>query len=904
MPDAPSSASLAALTQALRQGKGRAATEAFKSLAQLETSPEEAGRMSGEALQSLWDQFFVEAVTGFAKWLESFPLEEATRPALAPVEQAIEWADQWRRTWLEVAGEREARILREHVRSDHLKEALALARQILSSARSPEALRAQAVRLGVILGSLDNDRPAAEKVMTRLKIELGEKGQAGTMAAEGIDEGCGQSRRNVTLTDMGQREMAWNRIHTDAVVELIRQLPDAATAGHPTDEQQERAWRRFHAACAGWFLASAQGAAAFSDLARLLREFCPTDPRAAGPVEGVEDVAFLRLNGLARLTAVRTMRRLGKCRRLVDATLQAYERTPAGSRAQENIVRLMGGLSSSSFAQPLARRLDDRNCAHMVDDIIDALGRIGDAQSHEMLEERFKAETGARRIDPPRRRRIETILAALGRIARHPDTSTRDRNAIARTCFENLPDDRSLARAALSHFCSFDPAGLAPDVRRLALRNIVDSLWSLDTESKLAPGNPAQRSELGFREELVEIVRNMGQAALDPLLEEAHRRVMQYSGAYWAMAEVLADIGDQSALPLLRMMLTNTLQTDENAIPEHLRETYYDAAMNERVPLSKDKIVHALVFTIHKIGGEEGMQLLQDVAEDIRTGEREAPGPMTMELLAELLVPGKLSKERAAPPPKPSVEAPGTTNSDRNAVALDGVPSDWLEDTEAAPPRAARQDEARPRRDDPEKALLKDIAGKGLFKAKIENRVGAIQEAAARGEIQYVVPLCRLLDDSNVALRGAAETALLRIVRPAAGESIFRIALGEMLDFLHKATDDQAKAIAALINKMRPDRDPTRGIVERFNNSVSDQRVKRITGDILHPPDPRSYQVKRQLAAGDRDGDEEAEATEAAPASHQDLLAMKMEYMAARRKWIQGGKQGDPPEPPPGYPGA
>ena len=895
------------MVRALRTGKGRAASEAFQEMAALAADPAGAGRQLGGYLVRLWDDFFVEAVWGFAAWLDKLSENPAARAALEPIEPLLEAAREWQRSLRDIAGEREARMLREQVRGDALNDALKLSRSILTRAKSPESLRAQAVRLGVILGSLDHDRPAADKVMRRLREDLAAKGEPGRAAADGIVEGCDQSRNNLSLTEAGQRELAWNRMHTEAVVTLIQRLPDAATAGGPTPEQEERAWRAFQAMMAAYFRLAADGAAPFSDVARILREFCPTDQRGTGPVEGVEDVAFLRMNGLAKLTSVRTMRRLGAKKRVADATVQAFRAADRGSRASGTLVRLMGGLSNSAFTEDLLEALGDRKFRTMVDDIVDALGRVGDARCHVTLEKRLEDFAGARTLDPPKRRHMEAVIAALGRIARHPDTSQDDRNAIARRVFEITPGDRSLARAALSHFCAFDPAGLAPDVRRMAVRFIVDSLWSQDPTSRHAAGDPAQRTELGFREELVNILTNMGAVAQDALLEEAQRRAMQYSGAYWAVADVLAEIGDAKALPLLRMMLANAIQTNEAAIPEHLREHYFDGAQNKRVPLSKDKVAHALVFAVNKIGGAEGRKMLSDVAERIRSGRWDEPGSQTMELLASILVPDQLARDRDA-----ERAAEATPESAEAAAGDDfsGLPSDWVGESGAGGAEefgdaGGASDVPRPRKGDSEKALLKDILGKGLFKTKIEDRVSAIHEAAQRGETQYVDPLCQLLDSDQVVLRGAAETALLELVRPTRDEPTFRIGLIEMLDFLRKSSDAQGKAISALVMKMRPDRDPTRPIVSRYRATEDDERMKRILGDILSPPAhvPGARPASPAAAQPDAEGAPEGEGGKKKAVDTRDPLQIRMDYMAARRKWIEGGKQGDPPEPPKGYGG-
>ncbi len=366
--------------------------------------------------------------------------------------------------------------------------------------------------------------------------------------------------------------------------------------------------------------------ACFVDLARILREFCPTDEHPTGAIEGIEAVAFLRLPPADKLISVRAIRRLGQNLRLAKTLLHAAERHRKRAREFEILLTLMGGLSNPVFTPCMAQVLEDESLKRLHDTVVESLGRIGDVRCLGAIQRLFASLCQARVIDPPTRTRLAGCLASLGRIARHPSTTEEQRNQIVGQVFKTLPSARPISRIAIQTQCTWNPGGLSADVRRLIVPRAMDILWTVDAHSKLARGNLAQKTELGSREQVATVLINMGTANLPLLIEEAEKRVIQYSGAYLALAEILTRIGDPHALPLLQKMLLITLKTDESATPEHLRESYFDAATNEFKPLSRDKIAHAIVFAIDKTGGPEGVRILDHFTQRIKSREFDPPG--------------------------------------------------------------------------------------------------------------------------------------------------------------------------------------------------------------------------------------------------------------------------------------
>ena len=132
--------------------------------------------------------------------------------------------------------------------------------------------------------------------------------------------------------------------------------------------------------------------------------------------------------------AVRVLRRLGENPRLVEAALDAARAYSSG-RPHEILLYFMGGLSNAAFFSHMVQALEDKQLAAMHSLAIDALGRIGDKKSLAALQNLLTGFCGVRVIDPPARRRITNCLSALGRIARHPDTSAERRNAVVSRVF-------------------------------------------------------------------------------------------------------------------------------------------------------------------------------------------------------------------------------------------------------------------------------------------------------------------------------------------------------------------------------------------------------------------------------------------------------------------------------------
>ncbi len=926
--------------QALRAGKVQAATLAFHELTGQTSDPERFGQDLAHVLNGLFDDFVLHSLKLFLDWLRNHPAREMVEAALEPIERALEGIAEWQKLLQQVASERVAREIRTQVRARDLNLATKLAMRFLSDIRDESQREGRIRQLGIILGSMVQDRPRSEAVVAQLGKQFRSIGYT-SEHLDRLQETLATTHSRMSLTEMGEQERQWTLLFNEAVVTLVRRLPGPGGPASPQPADEQRFFDALRSVVAACFLNAEhqeleESDACFVDLARILREFCPAEERPTGTIEGIEAVAFLRLPPADKLISVRAIRRLGQNLRFCKALLHTTERHRNRAREFEILLTLMGGLSNPVFTPCMAQVLEDESLKRLHDTIVESLGRIGDVRCLGAIQRLFASLCQARVIDPPTRTRLAGCLASLGRIARHPSTTEEQRNQIVGQVFKTLPSDRPTSRIAIQTLCGWNPGGLSADVRRLIVPRAMDILWTVDAHSKLARGNLAQKTELGSREQVATVLINMGTANLPLLIEEAEKRVIQYSGAYLALAEILTRIGDLHALPLLQKMLLITLKTDESATPEHLRESYFDAATNEFKPLSRDKIAHAIVFAIDKTGGPEGLRILDHFTQRIKSREFDPPGGETMELLAKILVntgpltpPGGLDAPARSSAPQMGVRSLGETvdfNPFCESSALPPTGPGFLGETEFGqipppnrPPVAAAVPASGPKRareDEPLKSLLKDIQGKGLFGVKIERRVSAIQEVAARREVEALPALCEALEAKDRILAAAAETAILEIVNPRAPLAEFRNSLFALFECMRGQRGLHVRSISQIIDRLRPEREPVKGLLLSFIEVESEDRLRKDVADLFRIANERLARSGQSVSLGagmGGGGSVSAPAGTASapgapsgssgpqtPKTQAELLEAKRQYFAARKAWIANGKRDPEPPRPPG----
>jgi hypothetical protein len=104
--------------------------------------------------------------------------------------------------------------------------------RFLSDIRDESQREGRIRQLGIILGSMVQDRPRSEAVVA----QLGKQCRSIGYSAEHLDqlqETLATTHSRMSLTEMGEQERQWTLIYNEAVVTLVRRLPGPGGPASP-----------------------------------------------------------------------------------------------------------------------------------------------------------------------------------------------------------------------------------------------------------------------------------------------------------------------------------------------------------------------------------------------------------------------------------------------------------------------------------------------------------------------------------------------------------------------------------------------------------------------------------------------------------------------------------------------
>ncbi len=830
---------------------------------------------AARALEHLYHHLAVAPAHAFLDAAaEALPPESAARLAGA-IRPRLERTQAWRRTLSEMARERMAREMRSMVRGRRLKDAARLAAAMGAKAAGEEEKRALAGLLANALGSLDHDQDKAEAICRAI---------AASPASYGFDDRLAsrlnQERQRVfaSLSSAGLdgRERAFAQVRQQAIVDLRNIMPLELAVGEPSEEETARVFEELHAMFRAVVMEGRMDA--LIDVTELLVEITPRDPRAVGPAVQGEERLFLSLNPRQKLCAVRALRRLAEIPRIPPAYLKFAESAQAeGYRIP--IIEVMGGMGCPIFYEYILRAWQDRKLADPRFSRIDALGRLENEAATTLLLRRYTELVESRPFDPPKRREAEALSAALARIARARGVALERRGAITAAIAKATPKDDTLLgmRVALDFF-SYRPADLNEMLIGWAMGRIAQGLWSQDMRPEFGRAAQGAEAELGFRHGMVELARQIGMRGLAPFLRALEPRMERFTGAYYAVAEILAEIGDESALPVLRKMTFAAWMADDAKDSKYFQETYYDTAEGSNKALTRDKIIHALLYAIAKACGIAGQAFLVETANRVRAGQLQSPGNQTASFLMEQWM-------------------------------AHGSEVAQFHESEAA--KAPRDDADNPFAGAPPEELIKALRAKYLLaNSRRAKKVLAIQEIARRRVSEAIEVLAVQLAERDSIVRSAAETALLEFGAPGIAEPIQRRLAEALIERLGWKEDADRRAARRVLSQLDPAREPFLALLKRSFEIEPSGAIKaevsrllieaeaRLRGDIQSRPpgaaEPPGFETVEQAlpSSDEKTGDEPPPGV---PLSEMDKKRL---YFLARQAWIASGKNGNPPEPP------
>ncbi|MCX7719142.1 MAG: HEAT repeat domain-containing protein [Candidatus Sumerlaeaceae bacterium] len=859
-------ASVQAIEEALRHGKVEAAHRlAAEWLHPRDTQAERAAEV-GRLLKALYDDFVVAPIHEFYdKVIPVLPVgsQAAVQAAVKP---DIDRTQTWARRLAALANERLANQLADAVKANEMSAAEQVAAALFGSAQGAEDLAMRARQAGNILGGLIHERSRAEALLRTISRAPHKFGLDGALAADMEEEfqraAAAAVRRERSVGATARVEL------TQTVVELSRALPGRMAIHEPNPEDFAR-FREEAGALMRAGLASVDQTA-LHEVTLLLVEFAPKALGGAGAMAGVEARLHSALGRTARLVSAQILQELGANRNVFTPYL-AFARKNIRTRIGRYAVEVLGLFQNPEAVPFLVQCMSDKAAGVRAEAEL-ALGAVGGDKALHTLLSALKADMSARVVEGEQRRDALNLLTALGRSARAMPADQRSR--LIAQVVKIIPRDDSefIIRILLNYFLGkldgFDPA-----IIEWAAKTAVAALWKIELP-ELA--RRASSSPLGFRQPLIDLLERLMPLARRTVHEAVLENSRQYNGAYLAVAELYAKVPDPSNLEVLRQLVFNAvLHEPEQQRSAYAREMVADPAADERVELTKDKVMASLLHAVDKIGTEESEDFLSEIFQKVQSRQFPSLGGETASMIMDAHM--RAAKRRgqsafappgaAAPATQPVVEAPVT------------------------------EDDMR---------LLADLDASFFFAAKRRaRRVAAMAGLAQRRIVAALPKIIAHLTDKDAIVAAAAATALLDFGGAGASAHARERLFDALLGVIVKGDNATRVKAAEVLRKLGPDKSPLRDRLEELaSDPVLAAPARAIVLSLAAgPPKPKAAEAGAGQAAKSESETVDPSINKYLPSKGAGANAMseldkKRAYMLARQEWIRGGKKGPEPKMP------
>ena len=813
---------------------------------------EEAAAIAAQLISTAYEQFHLKGVHDFhADMALSLPAVVTER-----IEQAlgdkIKRTELWSHRLRGVTHERLVRECRDAIVAGDLKRAARRVLALFARARDEAEIDDFALYVARGMVELTHDH---ERALTVIGYAMKAGAEAGAAAALLADR-FSHLAKEFKSVQFSQGDQAWQRQLTEAVLSLRAWLPGPMEAGEPDPAQVDKFYHELHAILRAGLIHKDRDD--FIDALQVVMEYGPTDPPTVKNVASVEERMFLKLGPRAKLAAVRALARLGEIPALRRAVLSLTRDAEKEDRLRL-LAAIMGALRHPEFYPYLKQELAQCKIGKVESErreeiIVEALGRISNPEAVELLTDRLAIAVKNRR-EPTYERRAYVLLTALGRIGRAKGLEPARRNQFVKKIIELVHGaERRLTFRAADALFSVRLGELSPELKDWAAEQTIEAMWGQPPQ-----GAAATPGVNGWREPMVQILRRLGPDCLSAVMQAASKYVTHYGGASGALANALAEIGDARALPLLEDMLRCALLHQEDpGKSQRFEETVVDAASGEIRPLDRDDLVHTLLYTVYKIGGEKGQALVLDYADQIQAGRLESPGKETLAFLTDIKMRhGKIGQVM-------HYERPADMEMDHKAL----------------------------------KNALADARGGMLTKKS--TRIAAMAALGQARRAEGTLVLLEGLGDKDAMIASAAHTALAQFMRPLPKETDFSEFFGALLEKPGMLKGRLLERLLEFIRKEVPKNPPYDRLYERQVEIAIDDGA---LGHQLRAAAARPSPPGRQAEDGAGEGGSKtagAENPDGAAGGGLTDLDKRRAYMQARREWIAGGKLGTPPKPPPG----
>lgn len=847
------------LDQYLRAGKTQLALQTASRLCEANGATRETGIEVARIAAAVYRDLIVPPVVEFADQAPNVLPPEVGQLVQKAMQRLIRMTEEWEQKLWGVHTERLIRELRDWVRGRHLEAAAANVGRLMALVPATQQER-RAHYIGSVLATVINNQKEAKELLALLAKNPSAYYVDGAIlrAMEGAREKRTSEMIGVNLENM---EREFTSALTQAAVDIKNALPDNTKMGEPEEAMLRDTGDIFRSILR--VPVQRQEPELFLDATNILVEFIPREQTAMAKVARIEGRTYNTLGFTAKKACLLTFQDIGK-NKFFTTLYQGWAESYLGADQLRVIVELMGALRTNDFADFLRRIKGDKKQADLAGGQLNAaIGAMGGEEGSETLITELRALLSRKRIESAELREAERLIVALSNIVKSPRTNHEDKQKILEFLRTHVPEDLTkLALTTALQAFIYKSEEQTPQQRQWAIRALVRGLWLSDQTTAHHKGGERQESELGFRHEIVEALKKIGPKDPQAIIRAVEPLAARYGGAYIAVAEVFEKVNNPEFLMVLERMLNNALLHDEAATNAYQQEFYWDATTQERKPLTKQKVLGPLVYTIGMIGTDKGKEILKRYQEQISSGRVNAPSTDVANYLQRFLGAAVFSSPVGATP----------------EVVAEPIDPAEVE------------------------TLIKQITAGYLLTGKDKRRmkkIEALTRLARIGSADSIDPVLEQLGDKDSMVVSAAITCLTEFAMPYQPKTLRDLTINSCLDKFESKDPAVRQGCVKLLKDVGPNRKDVRDKVIAFAKQTERREVKEAIAHLLKTGG--GAPVGTGTGTGDTaSGLSDTGGDLGKGAATMLKLEAKKQYMAARKAWIDDGKKGDPPARPAG----
>ncbi len=838
----------------LRRGNPKGALEDARAYCQSAGATREAAIEIAKAAATAYRDLVAEPVHEFANSAAAeLPSEVGVTVGKALL-RLVRMTEEWEKKLWSIHAERLARELRDWTRMRHFEPAAANAARMMALVPEGERMR-RATYIGNVLGTVINNQTEAKQVASLLARNAN-KYHVRPEEAEAIEAAREARIQKMVGVSLDNLEREYSSILTQYTVEIKGVLPDQNRMDDPDEGALRDAGDVFRSILRVpiW----KQEPDLFLDATHVLLDFLPKEHTATAKASGADARLYNSLGMTAKKTVMQSFQEIGK-NAFFTKLYKEWAKDYVGTDALGPIVEVMGALRSQDFADFFDIIKGDKKLSESVNrQMGSALGAMAGGVAADTLMGELKSILGRKRLESGDIREATATLTNLGLIVKSPRTGDQERGQIREFVRSHVPEDISkLARHAALQIFQFKAADQTPVQRQWAVRVLTKSLWAPDETTAMQKGEEGRAAPLGPRQEAVDALIKLGPLEAQTLVRTMEPLVSRYGAAFMAAAEVLEKVGSPEGHMVLERMLNSSLMHDDAGQNAYQQEFQWDPALNQRVPLTKDKVIGPVIYAIGMIGGPRSLEILKRYQDQISSGRVPPPTGEIANYMARFIGDsfGKESTEEQS------------ESGDANSADMHDVTT-----------------------------LIKQVSSRYFFSGTMKRRASKISALTRLGMLAPAEALdvvFRQLADKDPMVVSAAITCLSEYASPKRQKQLRDLTINTCLDTLESRDPAMRAGGIKLLKEIGPNRKDVKDKVIAYAKTVQRREVKEALGMALKTgsgADPLEQMQSLSKEAGGT--------PQAAPPSSMSQLEMKRQYLSARKAWIDSGKQGDPPAKP------